>query len=212
MKTAEVLDVKRDPMGAAIADYYKNGIAGRLRVISSMFDEDEIPVEHLFREEDEMSALELEALNLSKGHILDVGAGAGCHALALQDRGLRVTAIDVSPLSVKVMQDSGVNDVKLVNIYDETFVGQYDTILMLMNGSGIIGKIDNIAKFFARIGSLLAPNGQVLMDSSDLIYLFEDEEGRVDIDLAGDYYGEVDFTMQYKNIKGETFDWLYIDF
>ena len=83
MKTAEVLDVKRDPMGAAIADYYKNGIAGRLRVISSMFDEDEIPVEHLFREEDEMSALELEALNLSKGHILDVGAGAGCHALAL---------------------------------------------------------------------------------------------------------------------------------
>lgn len=212
MKTAEVLDVKRDPMGAAIADYYKNGIAGRLRVISSMFDEDEIPVEHLFREEDEMSALELEALNLSKGHILDVGAGAGCHALALQDRGLRVTAIDVSPLSVKVMQDSGVNDVKLVNIYDETFVGQYDTILMLMNGSGIIGKIDNIAKFFARIGSLLAPNGQVLMDSSDLIYLFEDEEGGVDIDLAGDYYGEVDFTMQYKNIKGETFDWLYIDF
>ena len=212
MKTAEVLDVKRDPMGAAIADYYKNGLAGRLRVISSMFDEDEIPVEHLFREEDEMSALELEALNLSKGHILDVGAGAGCHALALQDRGLRVTAIDVSPLSVKVMQDSGVNDVKLVNIYDETFVGQYDTILMLMNGSGIIGKIDNIAKFFARIGSLLAPNGQVLMDSSDLIYLFEDEEGGVDIDLAGDYYGEVDFTMQYKNIKGETFDWLYIDF
>ena len=212
MKTAEVLDVKRDPMGAAIADYYKNGIAGRLRVISSMFDEDEIPVEHLFREEDEMSALELEALNLSKGHILDVGAGAGCHALALQDRGLRVTAIDVSPLSVKVMQDSGVNDAKLVNIYDETFVGQYDTILMLMNGSGIIGKIDNIAKFFARIGSLLAPNGQVLMDSSDLIYLFEDEEGGADIDLAGDYYGEVDFTMQYKNIKGETFDWLYIDF
>ena len=209
---AQVLDVCRDPMGAAIADFYKNGIAGRLRVLSSMFDEDEIPVAHLFREEDEMGELELKALGLSKGRILDVGAGAGCHALALQDRGMEVTAIDVSPLSVEVMTKSGIDDARLVNLYDETLCEKFDTILMLMNGSGIIGKIANMPQFFARIDSLLAEGGQVLMDSSDLIYLFEDEDGGVDIDLAGDYYGEVDFTMQYKNIKGETFDWLYIDF
>ena len=208
----QVLDVRRDPMGAAIADFYKNGIAGRLRVLSSMFDEDEIPVAHLFREEDEMGELELKALGLSKGRILDVGAGAGCHALALQDRGMEVTAIDVSPLSVEVMTKSGIDDARLVNLYDETLCEKFDTILMLMNGSGIIGKIANMPQFFARIDSLLAEGGQVLMDSSDLIYLFEDEDGGVDIDLAGDYYGEVDFTMQYKNIKGETFDWLYIDF
>ena len=209
---AQVLDVRRDPMGAAIADFYKNGIAGRLIVLSSMFDEDEIPVAHLFREEDEMGELELKALGLSKGRILDVGAGAGCHALALQDRGMEVTAIDVSPLSVEVMTKSGIDDARLVNLYDETLCEKFDTILMLMNGSGIIGKIANMPQFFARIDSLLAEGGQVLMDSSDLIYLFEDEDGGVDIDLAGDYYGEVDFTMQYKNIKGETFDWLYIDF
>ena len=208
----QVLDARRDPMGVAIADFYKNGIAGRLRVLSSMFDEDEIPVAHLFREEDEMGELELKALGLSKGRILDVGAGAGCHALALQDRGMEVTAIDVSPLSVEVMTKSGIDDARLVNLYDETLCEKFDTILMLMNGSGIIGKIANMPQFFARIDSLLAEGGQVLMDSSDLIYLFEDEDGGVDIDLAGDYYGEVDFTMQYKNIKGETFDWLYIDF
>ena len=208
----QVLDVRRDPMGVAIADFYKNGIAGRLRVQSSMFDEDEIPVAHLFREEDEMGDLELKALELSKGRILDVGAGAGCHALALQDRGVEVVAIDVSPLSVEVMTKSGVDDARLVNLYDEALCEKFDTILMLMNGSGIIGKIANMPQFFARIDSLLAEGGQVLMDSSDLIYLFEDEDGGVDIDLAGDYYGEVDFTMQYKNIKGETFDWLYIDF
>lgn len=208
----QVLDARRDPMGAAIADFYKNGIAGRLRVLSSMFDEDEIPVAHLFREEDEMGELELKALELSKGRILDVGAGAGCHALALQDRGMEVTAIDVSPLSVEVMTKSGIDDARLVNLYDETLCEKFDTILMLMNGSGIIGKIANMPQFFARIDSLLAEGGQVLMDSSDLIYLFEDEDGGVDVDLAGDYYGEVDFTMQYKNIKGETFDWLYIDF
>ena len=208
----QVLDARHDPMGAAIADFYKNGIAGRLRVLSSMFDEDEIPVAHLFREEDEMGELELKALGLSKGRILDVGAGAGCHALALQVRGMEVTAIDVSPLSVEVMTKSGIDDARLVNLYDETLCEKFDTILMLMNGSGIIGKIANMPQFFARIDSLLAEGGQVLMDSSDLIYLFEDEDGGVDIDLAGDYYGEVDFTMQYKNIKGETFDWLYIDF
>lgn len=207
------LGVRHDPMGAAIADFYKNGVAGRLRVFSSLFDEDEIPVEHLFREEDGMGSLELKALELSKGRILDVGAGAGCHALALQDRGLGVTAIDVSPLSVEVMTKSGVEDARLVNFYDEVALSEkFDTILMLMNGSGIIGKVANVLQFFARIDQLLAESGQVLMDSSDLIYLFEDEDGGVDIDLAGDYYGEVDFMMQYKNIKGETFDWLYIDF
>lgn len=208
----EVLDARRDPMGRAIADYYKNGVAGRLRVFSSMFDEDEIPVAHLFREEDEMGELELKALELSKGRVLDVGAGAGCHALALQERGLMVTAIDVSPLSVEVMANSGVDDARLVNLYDTKLDEKFDTILMLMNGSGIIGKIANMPQFFARIDQLLAEGGQVLLDSSDLIFLFEDEDGGVDIDLAGDYYGEVDFTMQYKNIKGETFDWLYVDF
>ena len=207
-----VLRENHDPMGRAIADYYKNGVAGRLRVFSSMFDEDEIPVAHLFREEDEMGELELKALGLSKGRVLDVGAGAGCHALALQDRGVEVTAIDVSPLSVKVMSDSGVEDARLVNLYDESLQGSFDTILMLMNGSGIIGKIENMPRFFARIDKLLADGGQVLMDSSDLIFLFEDEDGGADIDLAGDYYGEVDFMLQYKNIKGETFDWLYVDF
>ena len=192
-----VLRENHDPMGRAIADYYKNGVAGRLRVFSSMFDEDEIPVAHLFREEDEMGELELKALELSKGRVLDVGAGAGCHALALQDRGVEVTAIDVSPLSVKVMSDSGVEDARLVNLFDESLQWSFDTILMLMNGSGIIGKIENMPRFFARIDKLLADGGQVLMDSSDLIFLFEDEDGGADIDLAGDYYGEVDFMMQY---------------
>ena len=208
----EVLDIRRDPMGAAIADFYKNGVAGRLRVHSSMFDEDEIPVEHLFREEDEMGELELDALDLSQGRVLDVGAGAGCHALALQDRGIKVTAIDVSPLSVDVMKKSGVEDARLVNLYDASLNEKFDTILMLMNGSGIIGKIDNMPQFFARMDELLASGGQVLIDSSDLIYLFEDEDGGADINLADGYYGEVDYAMQYKNIKGETFDWLYIDF
>ena len=65
-----------------------------------MFDEDEIPVETLFRDYDSMPPLEHHALDLVKGRTLDVGAGAGCHSLVLQERGIDVDAIDISPLSV----------------------------------------------------------------------------------------------------------------
>ena len=54
--------------------------------------------------------------------------------------------------------------------------------------------------------------GCIYMDSSDLKYLFEEEDGSFLIDIADDYYGLVDFQMQYKQVKGDVFDWLYIDF
>lgn len=207
-----VLDLRKDPMGWAIADYYKNGVAGRLRVFSSMFDEDEMSVKDLFRTFEEMPVLEQRALELCSGSILDVGAGSGCHSLALQEMQKKVCAIDISPRSVDVMQKRGVDDARLVNMYDKTLSDRFDTILMLMNGTGIIGKIDNMPGFFARIDELMADGGQLLIDSSDLIYLYENEDGSVDIGLNGSYYGEVDFMMQYKNMKGEPFDWLYVDF
>lgn len=123
-----------------------------------------------------------------------------------------VKAIDISPLSIETMQKRGVKDVVLQNFFSQQFTGSFDTILLLMNGSGIVGRIANLPIFFQTIKRLLAPGGCVLMDSSDLRYLFEDEDGNLDIDPEDDYYGEVDFRMQYKNIKGDSFDWLYIDF
>lgn len=207
-----LLTPDKDPMGAAIADYYANGKATKLRVFSSMFDEDEIPVKQLFRNFDEMPEAEREALRISTGKILDVGAGSGCHSLALQEMEKEVKAIDISPLSIETMQKRGVKDVALQNFFSQQFTGSFDTILLLMNGSGIVGRIANLPIFFQTIKRLLAPGGCVLMDSSDLRYLFEDEDGNLDIDLEDDYYGEVDFRMQYKNIKGDSFDWLYIDF
>ena len=211
MDTA-VLYREGDPMGAAIMDYHRNGKADVLRVFSSQFDEDEIPVKHLFRTYDEMSSMEQKALNLAQGKILDCGAGSGCHALALQDMGKDVDAIDISPLSVEVMEKRGVQNVSQVDLFHHTAVQKYDTVLMLMNGSGIIGKIENMGIFFTKMKQILKPGGVVYMDSSDLKFLFEDEDGSFVIDLNGNYYGEVDFRMQYKQVNGEVFDWLYIDF
>lgn len=207
-----ILPAEKDPMGAAIADYFNHHKANRLRVFSSLFDEDEIPVKQLFRSMQAMPLLERTALQMAKGHILDVGAGSGCHALALQEMEKEVCAIDISPLSVDVMKKRGVKDCRLINLFDETFTESFDTILMLMNGSGIIGKLSNMPAFFQRMKRILCPDGCILMDSSDLRYLFEEEDGSMLIDLAGDYYGEIDFQMQYKEVKGEPFDWLYVDF
>lgn len=207
-----ILSVEKDPMGTAISDYFNHHRADRLRVFSSQFEEDMIPVKELFRTMQSMPMLERTALQMSEGKILDVGAGSGCHALALQEMGKEVCAIDISPLSVEVMKQRGVKKSRLVNLFDETFTETFDTILMLMNGSGIIGRLSNMPNFFQRMKLLLRPGGCVLMDSSDLRYLFEEEDGSIVIDLAGDYYGEIDFKMQYKNVKGDTFDWLYVDF
>lgn len=213
MNETYVLTAAKDPMGAAIAEYLQTGRStSRLRVLSSMFDEDEIPVPHLFRSFDEMPQLEQEALRRAEGRILDVGAGAGCHSLALQQLGKDVEAIDISPLSCEAMTQRGVGKVRCINLFDRRLSETYDTILMLMNGTGIIGKLKNMPDWLDRMKQLLAPGGRILVDSSDLKYLYENEEGTYDIDPMGPYYGEVDYQMIYRKTRGDKFDWLYVDF
>lgn len=170
------MEEAKDPMGAAIADFYKNGKAGRLHVFSPDFEEDEIPVSTLFREYDEMPALEQKALQMANGRILDVGAGAGCHSLALQEMSKDVTAIDISPLSAKTMQARGVRNAILQDFWD--IRDSFDTILMLMNGIGIVGTLDQLPRFFKHIDNLLTEGGQLLLDSTDIHYIFEDEENK----------------------------------
>ncbi len=204
------MKAEKDPMGRAIVDYHATGKAAKLRVFSPMFDEDEIPVATLFRSMDDMPALEKEALVAARGRILDVGAGAGCHSLALQAMNKQVTAIDISPLSVVTMRERGVLDVREQDFF--ALDGQFDTILMLMNGIGIVGTLARFPEFFMQVDRLLAPDGQLLCDSSDICYIFEDEDGFIDLTGIEDYYGELTYQMQYKGVKGEPFPWLFVDY
>ncbi len=200
---------KMDPMGRAIAEYYNTGKAEKLKVFSPMFEEDELPLPTLFRSYDEMPEIEQKALNLAKGKTLDVGAGSGCHSLVLQDRGIDITAIDISPYSVETMKERGVKKVFEQDFF--TLKGQYDTILMLMNGIGIMGTLERMSVFFKQLDRILAPGGQVLCDSSDICYVYETDDGIIELPDDMEYYGELSFQMQYKDTIGEPFDWLYID-
>ncbi|RKR10751.1 methyltransferase family protein [Flavobacterium sp. 90] len=203
----------KDLFGKAMFDFHTNNSPENIITETSISEEDEMSVDYLFRSYIEMPKLEQKALQLATGKTLDVGCGAGSHSLSLQnDRNLDVTAIDISEKAIETCRLRGVKNTKVQNILD--FEGEkFDTIILLMNGTGIFGKLENCNKFLTKLRSLLNPGGQILIDSSDIIYMFdEDEDGGKWIPSNNDYYGELVFNISYKGEKEEPFDWLYLDY
>ena len=203
----------KDLFGKAMYDFQTNNSPEDIITETSISEEDEMSVDYLFRSYNEMPKLEQKALQLAIGKTLDVGCGAGSHSLSLQnDRNLEVTSIDISEKAIATCELRGVKNAKVQNILD--FEGEkFDTIILLMNGVGIFGKLDNCNKYLLKLKSLLNPGGQILLDSSDIIYMFdEDEDGGKWIPSSNDYYGELVFNISYKGEKEEPFDWLYLDY
>ncbi|MEY3499813.1 MAG: hypothetical protein RL308_1482 [Bacteroidota bacterium] len=203
----------KDLFGTAILDFQTNNTPEDLITETTISEEDEMSVSYLFRDFSGMPILEQKALLLSKGRVLDVGCGAGSHSLYLQnEKKLAVTAIDISKKAIETCKLRGVLNAKAEDILLFESNEKFDTIILLMNGTGIFGKLANISKYLQKLKSLLAENGQILIDSSDIIYMFdEDEDGGKWI--AGDsYYGELEFTISYKGQKETSFPWLYLDY
>lgn len=201
-----------DILGKALMDYHHGNYSEDIKTYSSLDEEDVIPLPYLFRNFDEMPRLEQKALQLAKGKVLDIGCGAGNHALYLQDKGLEVTGLDNSEGAISVSKERGVESLVNAAVLDYN-KERFDTLLLLMNGIGLAGSLDHLDDFLQHLASLLQPNGQILLDSSDIIYMFnQDEDGGYWIPNNGSYYGEVNFTMEYKGEKGEPFNWLYVDF
>ncbi|SDW95763.1 class I SAM-dependent methyltransferase [Flavobacterium degerlachei] len=203
----------KDLFGKAILDFQTNNSPEDLITETTISEEDEMSVAYLFRSYSEMPKMEQKALQLAKGRVLDVGCGAGSHSLTLQnERNLEVTAIDISANAIAACTLRGINDARVQDVM--TLENEkYDTILLLMNGAGMCGKLKNIPKFLLKLKSLLNPGGQILMDSSDIIYMFDDDEdGGKWIPSDNAYYGEVVFNIAYKGEKEKPFDWMYIDY
>jgi SAM-dependent methyltransferase len=205
------LSKSHDPIGHAVWDY-ANGKRGESIIITTDIAEDEeLLPSYFFRSFDQMPLQEQEALRRCHGRILDVGAGAGAHSLWLQDQGFEVDALEISPLSCETMRKRGVKNILLEDIFKLT-ERKYDTILLLMNGAGIAQTLPGLRTLLLHLKTLLNPGGRLLADSSDLLYLFTDENGETWVDIASDtYYGEMSYQLTYKNIVGKPFSWLFVD-
>lgn len=171
-----------------------------------------VPVAESFAGEP-FGALEELALARAVGEVLDVGAGVGRHALFLQGLGHQVTAFEIEPELVAIMTERGVAKPLAGNIF---FLSgrKFDTILMLMNGFGLVGTLSGADTLFQRAPHFLSPSGQILCDSLDvrrtanpthLAY----QKANLDRGLPA---GQMRFSIEYQGCRGDAFDWLHLDF
>lgn len=207
-----------DIFGKALSDYIAGNYTEDITVQSSIAEDDVIPLPYLFRDFSEMPKIEQIALKLCKGSVLDIGTGAGSHSLWLQQKGLEVTALDISKGALEVHQ-MRINTLlpkrqlkNSINAHILNHKGTYDTLLMLMNGTGIFEKIEKVDTYLQHLKSLLTKDGQILIDGSDIAFMFEDDDGGFWVDTHRDYYGEVTYSMHYKGEQSGSFDWLYLDY
>ena len=202
----------KDLFGQAMWDYQHGQYTEDLKTETTISEEDDLPVSYLFRTFAQMPPLEQQALQLARGKVLDVGWGAGVHGLYLQnERGLEVHSIDLSPKAIEVCHLRGLRNAEVQDVWQAK--GQYDTILLLMNGAGMCGRLKQMGAFYTHLKTLLAEGGQILTDSSDLLYMFDQHpDGSYEVPLYFDYYGEVDYIVRYKGQEEAPFPWLYVDY
>ena len=203
--------INKDIFGKALLDFQNNNFTENLMTYSSIAGIDEMELSWLFRSFHEMPLIEQTALKSCKGTVLDIGCGAGNHAFYLQNKNINVKAIDISKGAIETCIARGVKNAKKQSIWDLKDE-KFDTVIALMNGTGLCGKLEKLDDFLIHLKSLLTENGQILIDSSDIIYMYKDDSGALTIPNSTNYYGEVNFEFKYKNEFSEKFDWLFIDF
>jgi SAM-dependent methyltransferase len=200
----------KDLFGKALLDFQNGNYSEDIITSTSISDEDVLPLPYLFRDYKEMPKLEQKALRLCKGQVLDIGCGSGSHSLYLQEIGIEVKAIDISKGAIEVAKKRGVKYAEVLNVLDEK--DTFDTILLLMNGTGIFQELTQVSRYISHLKSLLNLGGQILIDSSDIKYMYEDDDGGYWMDMNAGYYGELDYFLSYKGKNEVPMKWLYLDF
>ena len=160
---------------------------------------------------DGLPKLDQIAVERCAGRVLDIGAGAGSHSLAIQDRGLDVTSIDISAKAVRVMSKRGCRDARVGDVFD-SYSAPFDTIFVILN-IGIVQNLDGLAGFLKQLETLMSDNGQLTTDSIDPRNS-EDESYRKyteDKIAKGCYLGERTLRFEYKDQTSDWFEWMHID-
>lgn len=200
--------VEDDLFGRAMMDYHTGLGNHTLRVRTQVVEWEDLLVSHFFRGTSDLPEMETIAIEQCKGSVLDMGAGAGAHALVLQSKGHAVVAVDSSKGAVRVMKARGVKNA--VESMWEDFSGQkFQTVLLLMNGIGLAGTLSGIDAFVAKWEEWIEPGGQVLFESTDIAYVYDFPAGSNPLELEP-YYGEQTYVMKYGRTEVQ-FPWLFAD-
>ena len=173
-----------------------------------MGDDEALPVEFFFRNESRMLDVERYALELCRGRVLDLGAGAGPHTLALQARGRPVVSVEVSTRLAGLLRDRGAASVACADFRYWSRPG-FDTVLMLMNGLGPVGTLAGLERFLSHARRCLAPGGQLLVDGAAAR-----RSGPTDTASwppTGEYEGQAWIEVSYGGRLGRPFRELYVD-
>jgi SAM-dependent methyltransferase len=196
-----------DVQGKALYDFFVGSPIDYMLLRNNYGEPEEMPLEVFFRGENDLPELEYYALHLCTGKVLDIGAGAGSHSLILQERGIDVTALEISPLSAQLLKNRGIEKVILEDIYK--FKGEtFDTLLLLMNGIGLAGDLEGLKTLLNHLSTIISKDGFIICDSSDITYLYEEEGVEWPTDR---YFGEIMYRYEYQGEKGNWFKWLYVD-
>ena len=200
------------PYGQALLDYFRGARSATIVVHREDGHADNLPAGVFFREPAGFSPIEQAALDLCRGSVLDIGAGTGCHTLALQERGIPVLALDVSPQALEILAARGIEECEQADVF-EFHGGPFDTLLLMMHGIGMVGDLEGLDRFLAHAHTLLAPGGRLLFDSLDVrctenpVHLAYQEANR----KAGRYVGQIRMRFAYRGRMGPLFDWLHVD-
>lgn len=197
------MEIKEDIYGDFLKDYYKNKKEKYIKVISNYAADEKWPASYFFRKFEEMPYLERLALNNCNGRVLDVGCGVGCHSKYLIDNGFCVDSIDISPGAIEICKLEGITNANLKSLCDVK--EKYDTIILLMNGIGVVKNLKGLKDFLNFAKTILTENGKIICDSSDVSYLKLN-----DLSIEN-YHGEFKYRFEYKNKISEPFEWLFID-
>jgi SAM-dependent methyltransferase len=194
-----------DILGSAIESYFLRKDDTPVRVFINKNEEPEMPPSIFFRPYKKMLKYEKIALKESQGKVLDLGCGAGCHALYLQGKGHEVTAVEISNKSAEVAKARGVETI-ISEDWRNLSLKNFDTVLVLMNGMGLAESPSELMLMFRKLKSFLSKSGSILIDSTDVTYAKADWPM-----LDSEYFGKVQFELKYKG-KTQCFPWLFVDF
>ena len=204
------------PMAAGWKAYFHGDAQAALVVRADDGDAEPMPISVFFRQGEGLSPADRAALARARGRVLDAGAGVGSISLALQERGLAVTALEVIPEGVAIMRERGVLDVREGRLEELPRNGAFDTILLLMNGTSLAGTLSGLPAFLETLEGLLAPGGQVLVDSTDLAG-WESTEGASRGGAGPEwgpedaYPGELQYQLEFEGRRGAPFPQLFVD-